>query len=82
MTDKTPCQSCGLPIESGPYCTYCTDDDGQLFTFTETFERMVQFTMRNQGETDREVAARQTLDHMSRMPSWKEHPELLARLGR
>ena len=24
------CESCGMPIESGPYCPHCTDADGAL----------------------------------------------------
>jgi hypothetical protein len=36
------CESCGMPIESGPYGQYCVDDHGKLQAFDERFERMVQ----------------------------------------
>lgn len=29
MTTGT-CESCGMPIESGPYCAHCVDETGQL----------------------------------------------------
>lgn len=30
MTDKHSCESCGMPIETGRYCGYCTDENGVL----------------------------------------------------
>ena len=30
MTTTSSCDSCGMPIESGRYCGYCTDDSGTL----------------------------------------------------
>jgi hypothetical protein len=47
---KTNCKSCGIPIENGCFCGYCTDDAGNLQAFEERFERMVQWTLR-QGES-------------------------------
>ena len=41
MSNHT-CESCGMPIESGPYCQHCVDDKGSLMSFEERFERMVQ----------------------------------------
>ena len=37
----TPCESCGMPVESGPYCGYCVDEHGRLQDFDTRFERMV-----------------------------------------
>ena len=37
MTTTSSCESCGMPIESGRYCGYCTDDSGALQSFEERF---------------------------------------------
>jgi hypothetical protein len=72
------CESCGMPIESGPYCTYCTDESGMLQPFTERYERMKAWaTGRNPGASAAEIRA-QTVAYMSTMPAWKDHPELVA----
>ncbi len=77
--DKHPCQSCGMPIESGPYCQYCVDENGKLQSFDERFERMTQWARSRDPElTDSQVEA-QTLDYMSTMPAWRDHPKVLAR---
>ena len=39
---QTKCESCGMSIESGPYCNHCLGSDGKLQPFDERFERMVQ----------------------------------------
>ena len=46
MTTAHTCESCGMPIETGRYCGYCTDDSGQLQSFDERFERMVAWQAR------------------------------------
>ena len=38
MSNAT-CESCGMPIEAGPYCRHCVDDSGKLQPFEERFER-------------------------------------------
>ena len=73
---KTPCQSCSMPIESGPYCEYCVDDDGELQPFDERFERMVQWIARREPSLPRAEQERKTLEFMAAMPAWKDHPEL------
>jgi hypothetical protein len=40
MTTKSSCESCGMPIESGRYCDFCTDDSDALHSFEERFARM------------------------------------------
>ncbi len=40
MTTTSSCDSCGMPIESGRYCGYCTDESGALQSFEERFARM------------------------------------------
>ena len=70
------CQSCGMPIETGPYCHYCVDDKGALQPFDERFERMVQWQMRQKPGLDRARAEEETLAYMARMPAWKEHPRV------
>lgn len=70
-----------MTIESGHYCQYCADADGTLHPFGETFERMLQWAKRQEGHADPETARRKTLDFMSTMPAWKDHPELLRQRG-
>ena len=43
MTTTSSCDSCGMPIESGRYCGYCTDESGALQSFDERFARMWEF---------------------------------------
>lgn len=75
------CLSCGMPLSaetqrSGtPYCQYCTTDAGELQPFEERFERMTQWTMR-EDKLDRARAEAQTRDYMRKMPAWKDHPAL------
>lgn len=76
---KTPCESCSMPIESGPYCEHCTDDAGNLQPFSERFERMVQWVARREPTLSRDDQERKTLEFMATMPAWKDHPELAER---
>lgn len=80
-TEGLRCQSCGMTIESGPYCRYCTDESGNLQAFEERFERMVQFARRREPELDREAAEARTLDYMATMPAWRDHPRVAGRAG-
>lgn len=73
------CQSCGMPIEAGPYCQYCADQNGTLHGFHETVARMGQFMKRQHPELSDAEAERRTLDYMAGMPAWRAHPELLKR---
>ena len=75
----TPCESCGMPIESGRYCTYCTDADGVLQPFEERFERMVGWQARRHPEQAREQLESATLEYMATMPAWREHPRVAQR---
>ncbi len=74
-TPEVRCESCGMPIEMGPYCPYCVDPSGKLQPFEERFERMVQWSMRKEGLT-RPEAERKTREYMRTMPAWKGHPKL------
>ena len=73
------CESCGMPIESGPYCAYCVDDSGKLQPFDERFERMVQWAIRHEPGLARADAEKRTLAYMQTMPAWKDHPKLRER---
>jgi Putative zinc ribbon domain len=75
----TPCESCGMPIETGRYCTYCTDADGALQPFEERFERMVGWQARRHPEQSREQLESATLEYMATMPAWREHPRVAQR---
>ena len=73
------CESCGMPVESGRYCTYCTDADGNLQGFDERFERMVAWQARREPGASRERLEAETLDHMATLPAWKNHPRVVSR---
>jgi hypothetical protein len=68
-----------MPLESGPYCTYCVGADGKLQPFDERFERMVQWQLRQEPALDRASAEAKTRAYMAKMPAWKDHPRLRAR---
>jgi hypothetical protein len=70
----TACESCGMPIESGPYCPHCVDEHGQLQDFEIRFERMVGWAERKGA--DRATAESQTREYMRTMPAWRDHPAL------
>lgn len=78
----TPCQSCGMPIDNGPYCPHCVDAQGRLQDFDTRFERMVQWALRETPGLDRAQAEGRTLDYMARMPAWAAHPRVQQRGGR
>ena len=76
MNDFKKCESCGMPINNGTYCQYCTDENGNLQSFEERFENMVQWTMKNSPNMSREEVEQRTKAYMSTMPAWKNHPKL------
>ena len=76
MSDKHPCESCSMPIESGRYCTYCTDSAGNLQPFDERFERMIAWQQRKQPGATRAELEEATLAFMAKMPAWRDHPRV------
>ena len=78
MTNAHTCESCGIPIETGRYCAYCTDETGALQSFDERFERMVAWRARSQPEASRTDLEASTLAYMSTMPAWRDHPRVEA----
>jgi hypothetical protein len=79
VTTTHACESCGMPIETGRYCGYCTDSSGALQSFDERFQRMVGWQARRHPEATRQEMERQTLDYMATMPAWRDHPRVTAR---
>lgn len=73
-----PCESCGMPIDNGPYCHYCVDEHGRLQDFDTRFERMVQWALRENPALARAQAEANTLQYMARMPAWAGHPRVQA----
>ncbi|HHB83029.1 MAG TPA: hypothetical protein ENK61_06110, partial [Devosia sp.] len=68
------CQSCGMPIETGTYCQYCVDENGNLQDFDRRFEAMVAWQKRR-GGSQAEIEAK-TIAYMASMPAWSDHPEV------
>jgi hypothetical protein len=81
MNTTAACESCGMPIETGRYCSYCTDDAGQLQSFEERFTRMTAWQARRNPGTSREEIERQTLEYLATMPAWRDHPRVTSRAG-
>ncbi|MEN0129847.1 MAG: zinc ribbon domain-containing protein [Brevundimonas sp.] len=79
MTHDQHCESCGMPIESGHYCAYCTDADGNLQAFDERFERMIGWQARKNPAAPRAQLEAETLEHMATLPAWKDHPRVVGR---
>jgi hypothetical protein len=79
MTMTRTCESCAMPIETGRYCTHCTDESGQLQSFDQRFERMTAWQARRDPDAPREEIERQTLDYMATMPAWRDHPRITSR---
>jgi hypothetical protein len=67
-----------MSIESGPYCSYCIDEHGELQPFEERLERMVQWQARREPGASREELVRKTLAYMGTMPAWRDHPRVKA----
>jgi hypothetical protein len=76
MTTQHACESCGMPIETGRYCGYCTDENGALQSFDERFARMVAWQQRRSPGATRQEIERQTLEYMAAMPAWQDHPRV------
>jgi hypothetical protein len=70
------CESCGMPIEAGPYCQYCADEHGNLQTFEERFTRMVDWMRGQEPALDQATAEARTLAYLAQMPAWRDHPRV------
>jgi hypothetical protein len=79
MTSTVTCESCGMPIESGPYCAHCVDAEGRLQDFDERFERMVAWQARREPGASRAELESATLAYLATMPAWRDHPRVAAR---
>jgi hypothetical protein len=64
-----------MPIDAGPYCAHCVDENGRLQDFETRFERMVVWAMRHDG-LDRVEAEGKTIAYMASMPAWRNHPKV------
>lgn len=79
------CESCGMPMATADdhapghpdsaYCRLCSDPEGNLQDFDERFERMVQWQMRQRGQS-RAEAEPATRAYMRSIPVWRDHPRL------
>lgn len=71
------CESCGMPIDSGQYCDYCTDENGALQDFDTRFAAMAAWQQRRHPGSSAEDIARATREYMASLPAWKDHPKLV-----
>jgi hypothetical protein len=76
MSTPMHCESCGMEVETGPYCNYCVDESGKLQSFETRFEKMVGWAMRKTPSLSREQAEQNTRAYMRKMPAWVNHPQL------
>ena len=81
MTNQNNCESCGMPIESGRYCPYCTDADGNLQDFDTRFATMVDWQARRNPDASREQLEADTRAYLATMPAWRIHPKVVAARG-
>jgi hypothetical protein len=85
VSSDITCISCGMPMESveehapnnpeSTWCRHCSTAEGSLQSFDERFERMKQWTKRQQG-LDEAAAEAATRAYMRTMPAWQHHPSL------
>ncbi len=80
MNEDGTCQSCGMTIDEGSYCQYCTDEHGKLQDFQERLERMEQWLRRQESAVSPDAARHRALAAMAEMPAWRDHPQLKALL--
>lgn len=78
MTTAPTCESCGMPIETGRYCSHCVDETGALQSFDDRFERMIAWEARSRPEAARAELEASTLAYMATMPAWRDHPRVAA----
>ena len=78
MIETASCESCGMPIETGRYCAHCVDENGQLQSFEERFERMVAWQQRREPQATRAELEAKTKAYMATMPAWRDHPAIHA----
>ena len=71
------CESCSMLIEAGQYCQHCTNENGELQSFDERFEKMVSFLQRKEPQLSSDEVEMKTKAYMRTMPAWKNHPMLL-----
>jgi hypothetical protein len=79
MDATLSCESCGMPIESGHYCAYCTDAEGNLQDFDVRFEKMVAWQARRDPDASRAELEAKTRAYMASLPAWRNHPKLVGR---
>ncbi len=65
-----------MPVDGIEYCTYCTDENGQLQSFDERFARMVSWQEQRSPMTPRDRLESETLAYMATMPAWRDHPRV------
>ena len=79
MGGKYRCESCGMPIEAGPYCVHCVDESGRLQDFETRFARVVAWTIEKDPTLDRAEAEKKAITFMAGMPAWCDHPRISGR---
>jgi len=70
----TSCQSCGMPLEEAEpgqmYCSFCTDEKGQLRPYESVFEGTVAGYFMAHRKMPRAEAEQAAREHLAKMPAW------------
>ncbi len=68
------CQSCGMPLSNAQpgdmYCSYCTDDSGQLRPYEEVLEGTSVGYFMGMQKMERAAAEEAARAHLASMPAW------------
>ena len=69
------CQSCGMPLADAQpgqmYCTYCTDEHGQLRPWEVVLEGTTVGYFMHMQKLPRDKAEQAAREHLAKMPAWK-----------
>lgn len=80
MDEQKFCESCGMPMRSieefggkikdNRFCVHCCDTAGNLKSYEQVLDGMIQFAVKTMGVTESE-ARKTAKDNMAKMPAWK-----------
>ena len=69
------CQSCGMPLadqSSGPYCPYCTNEDGELKSREAVREGIAAWLQMFTPDAENVNLQKRAESYLNAMPAWAE----------